>query len=317
MSEKKTDKAVNEIKHANPAEDGDLDIKCPHLGMQNDPETYLNYPSVWNLCYHARPLVVPALNHQRIACLGRSYTQCPIYMKEANGKMPPELAEQVDRLNGKKWLLGLLIVVALLLLGGAILLVRQFNKPAVSPPTADLTRTSQVELTGAMSLTSLAAETGTLVAAQSTAVPSTPVPTAQVTPVATEQAPVVGHELDSPIGSDQKFIIHRILDGESLEQFAVLYNTDRETIKAVNYLLPVPLWINWLIIIPLDLTAPGDLPTFEAYLVTDEKVTVDKLAEKMALDPQQLAYYNGVDREAVFESGDWLLIPREGYFFDY
>jgi hypothetical protein len=123
----------------------------------------------------------------------------------------------------------------------------------------------------------------------------------------------VTHKLDVPIGTDYQFIIHQVLEGESLEQFAVQYDTSREVITKINYFLPVPLWVNWLVIIPVNLTDPGDLPTFEAYLVTEETISIGKLSEKLAVNLEDLSYYNGIGVEHVMKSGEWLLIPREGY----
>jgi hypothetical protein len=116
--------------------------------------------------------------------------------------------------------------------------------------------------------------------------------------------------LDTPIGSKYKFIIHKVVKGESLQLYAEKYGTTIETIRAVNYHLPIPLWEDWLIIIPISITDAQGLPSFEAYMVSEEGLTIAELARKLSTDPIELKYYNALSETYRSSSGDCLLIPR-------
>ncbi len=87
------------------------------------------------------------------------------------------------------------------------------------------------------------------------------------------------------------------------------YNTTVEAIRAVNYYLPSPLWVDWLVIIPVGITDTQGLPAFEAYMVTDQ-VTIEELAQKLSVSPEVLRYYNAVEGGYRLTPGEWLLIPK-------
>src|SRR3990172_7711867 len=53
---------------------------CPSLGLMDDSDTSLAFPSVWNCCHRARPIVPPILKHQREFCLSENYQQCPVFL---------------------------------------------------------------------------------------------------------------------------------------------------------------------------------------------------------------------------------------------
>lgn len=119
------------------------------------------------------------------------------------------------------------------------------------------------------------------------------------------------HLLDTPISKDFKFVIHRIADRESVAQYAELYNTTAEAIYASNLFIPSPIWINWLIIIPVDMTDVADLPAFEAYMVDKDGIIIEEVAETLSVDAEEMRLYNDLETGHIMNSGDWLLIPRE------
>jgi hypothetical protein len=286
--------------------------KCPYLGLITDPDTALDYPSIWNSCHHSKPPAVPVLEHQKNACLTSNYVQCPVYNSEVGSSFPLSLSEPDTGKSRIRWSPFIIGGIVLLMILGIFLLSRRYLQEKSSGGTIDSTPNQELTLNqptmeepGQASITTpemLATSTGLMT--------STEILTPRMTSTANEEIP---HRLDVPIGKEQKLIIHQVLEGESLEQYAVLYNTNRDTIVKLNYFLPVPLWINWLIVIPLDLAEQGDLPTFEAYLVTEEKITVEKLAEKLAIDPVDFAFYNGIEENHILKSGEWFLVPRQGY----
>jgi LysM repeat protein len=137
--------------------------------------------------------------------------------------------------------------------------------------------------------------------------PSTPTLYRTATPTNTPS------QLEVLIGTDYKFVIHKVLTGEDLNQYATKYNTSVDAIKAVNYGQdPIP-WVNTLLVIPVDFTDYSRLPSFVIYEVKREEVgiSVDDMAKRLRVSPLDLKYYNGWtspgDRPLV---GDLLLVPR-------
>jgi LysM repeat protein len=120
------------------------------------------------------------------------------------------------------------------------------------------------------------------------------------------------HTLDMPIGSAHLFVIHRIVQGESLFTMATKYNTSTEAIKNVNYNMPDPVWVDWLVIIPVDTSDVSGLPTFEAYMVVEGGVSIKWLAEILKLDTTSLKFYNGLENDYLLSDGEWLLLPHTG-----
>ncbi len=66
-------------------------VTCPYLGLVDDAETALAYPSPWNCCFrHGAPVSV-TLEHQRNYCLATAYVGCPVYL---------DLREKTDLIQG-------------------------------------------------------------------------------------------------------------------------------------------------------------------------------------------------------------------------
>ena len=135
------------------------------------------------------------------------------------------------------------------------------------------------------------------------------VPTKTSLPTPTTQ-PVLKLALETPLGLNKEFMIHRMLEGESLDWLASKYGTTVMLIQAVNYYLPSPLWINWTIIIPLGRIDLQGVPAFQPYMVT-AGMTVDEFAQSISVDASTLSYYNGLTAAYRLSPGDWLLVPRQ------
>ncbi len=56
-------------------------VTCPYLGISDDAETALAYPSPWNCCYRRGTSAPISLEHQRNYCLATNYAGCPIYLQ--------------------------------------------------------------------------------------------------------------------------------------------------------------------------------------------------------------------------------------------
>lgn len=287
---------------------------CPYLGLKDDPETSISYPSVSNVCIHSVNKVTPNLNYQKSVCLTIAYLDCIVYLSPDEKKMPESLQDLTgEKHRKKKGMIRFgLIFVILFLIGIAVIFRGQWSSrvegllmPAwqktqqvrtyQSLPTIPLTQIPEIEFTPTSNLIRKSTTTTTQSEQQS--------------PTITMEPSTLG--LDTPIGSWVQFIIHRTLPGESLEQFANQYNTTVDAIRSVNYNLPNVLYVDRLIIIPIGVQDAGDLPAFEAYQVEARGLSVEDLAEQITVLPEDLVLFNNVPSEYIFNFGDWILVPRE------
>jgi chromosome partitioning protein len=70
---------------------------CSYLGRDDDPQTMLAYPSIWNKCHRAKPIVSPSLRHQNIFCLSNNHPSCPMLQEKKQGSLPSQLRAPLDK----------------------------------------------------------------------------------------------------------------------------------------------------------------------------------------------------------------------------
>ncbi len=302
---------------------------CPFLGLEDDAGTSQAFPSIWNICHRCLPIAPPNFKHQREYCLNANHRTCLVYLRPYNTEpMPLHLRAPGNRPNRPRYIpwgrfaITSAVVVALFILGWGVLNQRvlsfEIGKAAEPvfdsgasimtppPPAAKTSSASTVKNTAALpdpsaSVTVTHFTTNTL--------------TSTVSLFSGRTATSVNrkHQLDVPIGTDRKFVIHKVVDGESLELYASRYDTSREAILALSFNKEVPVWVDSLVVIPLGFTNVAGLPAFVVYRVKEEErgISTEALAKRLKVDLQDFKYYNGVtddgDRPLV---GDYFLIPR-------
>ena len=313
---------------------------CPYLGLWDDADTSLAFPSVWNNCFRSHPPAIPKLKHQAEFCLSDNYRACPLFLSQQSMPLPKHLRALSDPLKKKRISFGrnlvILLVLAVIMLvlawgylsGGSFAPLTIGTKTPTASITAAPTSTNTPSLTATASLTSTTTQTATMrvIASGSVTITSPPTRTAATTrtpslaplPIHTAtrvqtKTPTLSlssHRLDLPIGTDHKFVIHKVLNGENLNQYAATYNTSVEAILAVSYKLKAPVWVDSLVVIPVGFTDVAGLPSFEAYQLIKSGRSVEALAQELGVAAADLKYYNAiVDGESLL-IGDWLLIPR-------
>jgi LysM repeat protein len=296
---------------------------CPYLGLTDDGQTALAFPSDWNHCYHCKPLVSIRLDHQRNYCLSPQHKSCLVYRQTAGGALPRELrnrgpARPLVRVALWKVILALffLVLVAGFLLGLApppdhffsLSFLKLPERPVdvaytptplpLSPsPGALVSPTSTMPLPGG-----LPTHLPTLLAAVST--PSA-LPGAQPTATITR----IPQELETLIGLNYVFKIHRVKQGESLELLAQINGTTTAAMFAVNYHLATPLRTQQIIIIPINQSDVSALPAFEPYRVPED-IGLETLAAEEGLDPTQIQFYNDLGNSDQLYAGEWIILPR-------
>ena len=279
---------------------------CPHLSLRYDAATYSAYPSINNACYRGQRPETPKISHQRTFCLSPKYINCAFLNNQEIKKFPREIKYKFHNRYQNlhtKIILGILAVLAAVTivyiwavgrneLGGIL------EKPSQTPMISHTVSTADAPK---------AAE----IAAVNTIIPTfEPISTESSKPITpTVPDPILA--LETPIGGQIQFIIHRVLEGESLQYFADQYNTSREAISAANKNLILPLWVGSIVVIPVNTNDRSEIPAFLTHQIEDEGITVTLLAEKFSVQRERLAFYNNLETEHVLHQGEWLLIPQE------
>jgi hypothetical protein len=288
---------------------GSRSENCPYIGLFGDPATFSDFPTQVNACHHVNPISTPNLYHQRSFCLSPAFVGCPIYQNEHGARLSKDIQFRARGLalttRKLRLYIGLGVVVLIIIFG--LLFVSKWRPLSSITYAPEETYGSQTFSETAVTLT---LEEVKPTFQQITVTAMKPLPTATQTP------PTPTHEpqnlsLDSPIGKEYQFIIHRVTEGETLQFFADQYNTSIEAITAVNFDLISPLWINWMVIIPLNTIDVTNLPAFEAYMVQQQNIPLRELAPQLSASLDDLAFYNNISMDYVMNEGEWLLIPRE------
>jgi len=288
---------------------------CPHLGMKDDPATIMGYPSEWNYCHRSKTSAVPVLEHQRLYCMMQSHGSCSIFLNEDPVSLPDDVRMHIRkrRRNKKRYWVAALLVIGALLAG--VIFFRSQYMAGVEPLPSNLTTdySASPMPTGFIIINPNIKPIYLTDAASTSQITETITPRPSITPLqGTETPDSTIHSLDTPIGIAHRFVIHRIQQGESLGGLAIQYNTTVEAISKVNFYMPDPVWINWLVVIPIDTKDVVGLPSFDAYMVVDGGGSVESLASRLELDTPSLMFYNGLEAGYLVSAGEWLLIPHTG-----
>lgn len=290
---------------------------CSSLGLMDDVDTSLGFPSNWNYCHRSSPIAPPRFKHQEEFCLGGKHGQCPIFLNQLAVPLPKDLRipRSLSEVTRKKFRRSLVIVLMffLVILGVGWgmaprgLFPMAFGKITwTASPFSPLMVTTSTDVSPTTIIFPLIATMTSI--PTSTSIPTDTVMLA-VTPISTPSK----NQLEVLIGTDYKFVIHKILVGETMNQFAAKYDTSVEAIVAINYTKRNPGWSGTLLVIPVGFTDTTKLPSFVVYQVQekDRGISVEKMAKYLRVTPLDLKYYNGWtndgDRPLV---GDFLLVPR-------
>lgn len=295
---------------------------CPSLGLLDDAETPLAFPSLSNYCHNSRPIASPALKYQAGFCLCEKYSECPVFLNQKTKPLPrhiraPRTIKQRSSFR-KKILAGLIALGVVALLGLGIssqgLFAAEIGMETQTPfatasstaTAADLPSLTMTESPPPLPTITYTATVHTLSDFATDTPTQTPTLYRTATPTNTPTM------LDIVFGTDFKFVIHKVAGSETLEQYAEKYNTSVEAIIGVNYKLRHPVWADALVVIPVDFTDFSKLPSFVVYQVSlkDRGLSVENMAKFLRVNPLDLKYYNGWgdgDRPIV---GAYLLVPR-------
>lgn len=279
--------------------------RCPFLGISDDPETSIGYPSEWNVCHKAHGHPSPTFLHQSEFCLSAKHPECELYRADKNTWMPAELknsdgaVKPVDPAQKQIWRISAVIASILLL---AVIFWFMFTQEIntlvtdLSQPTSTITAVPTFTSTPQL-------ETPTAPGFGPTITPYPTLTRFTYTPC--------GHPLDQEFGTGQTFLIHQISEGESIDSLIQPLGITYKQIQQVNYFVPQPLWIGFPLIIPSKANDFSASQTYQALELGVENKTLEELAAQLDVDPQTFSELNGIPQGCNSFSG-WFILPREG-----
>ena len=141
----------------------------------------------------------------------------------------------------------------------------------------------------------------------------TPSPTTETIPLIQIESAigkVCAYSLEMPIEVSSQLVVHKVKEGESMPMLARNYETTEESIEAVNYFLPSPLWAELIIVIPVGTTDVSDIPSLKPVLVDYDDISLDELAETLSVSTDDIIKFNKVNPFCTSFNG-WILIPAE------
>jgi len=275
---------------------------CPYIRLLGDKDTAAGYPSEINHCLRVKPSASPKNECQREYCLNEKHLECMIFQSEKCDKETREEIFGRQKIPRKPFFL-ISIILLVVLLGllmffpgwvgqkGMLFGIRQ----SVTKQTA-----SFVEPVG---LT----ETQKGVFTQAT---QTPTKTATPNPPTVTPSPIPPRLLETPFGLEQRFVIHRVVEGDNLIYLSETYTTSVEAILAANYPLAQPILDNSILVIPYRNSNPEFIVPLTAIEIKQENLTLREFANKLSLDEQVISKLNALPPEHVLRFGEWLLIPK-------
>ena len=288
---------------------------CPELCRADDPMSFFAYPSRGNRCWKTDPISRVTADYQARMCLTARHRHCPVFEAQgvsarAMAARPVHSTERRKRASaiGWKWARWAIPIAAVL--GTGVWFVFQalegggelpLPSPTVSPTKAIATTSAAAEPASTPSARPRAWESArraTLTATQS----RTPTPTPTLTPTP-------GPGLETPIGPQGVLLIHRVVEGETLESLAAVFQTTPETIRAVNVWSDMALQAGQLIVIPVQIIDPTGLQRFLAWQVPPEGRLVAEVAELYSTDEDRIRIVNHLGDSAFVPGGRWLIIP--------
>ena len=295
---------------------------CPHLGLSGDPQTKMGYPSSQNICYHVTPPASPGLSHQHDYCLQASYTRCKLFAAKSGKSMSTSYPVSLDGLKRRSsrfpWLLQgflLLVVVA----AGIWMALPWANNAAPAPtldiltptvtiPTVTLSKQADEILVQTPVLTLTNPPAATFSNPSSTLSPKSTVVTG--IPAIRTSTPERAKLLETPFGPGGKLQLHRVMEGESLDNLANKYKTSVEAIRVVNYNLPMQLWINYVLVIPINQLYVTGIKPMYVFSINIDGITIESLAQEKGVNLDEICTLNDLSKDHIFLPGEYVVLPQ-------
>jgi hypothetical protein len=277
---------------------------CPFLGLPFDWQTAMDYPSQQNYCRRKRPASAPNEAHQREYCLNTSYRQCQLFAGDSPAKVADETAKPRGKIPTPAWAILALFALFVVLL--ALWQITSRVLPVIgnfqgNTKPAGLAQSKAAFVPPTPSIPTLEPATTT-----------TPqiAPIIEITAEPTD-TPAPPHLFETPFSAEGRFLLHRVSSGEDLIAIAARYNTTVEAVRAVNYNMPQELWVDTVIIIPVDQTDLSSALPMTALEITFDGLTMENLALQQGINPDELTALNNRPVDYLLSVGEWVVVPHK------
>lgn len=271
----------------------DSPLICPYLGFQADVQTRFTVPDDRHVCHQANPSRVIHPDYQGRCCLTSEYRSCQGYTAGWKHGLP-----RGARYHGRQRMTdeshAIVRILAIALLAAAMIFVL-YQAHAASPGPVQTIPVIPVVPT----LTATLAPTGTATAT------STPRKTPTVLPGTSTPGPLA----ETPFGFYGQWLVHQVVQGESLEMIAQRYGTSVSVLRAINDFLTVGLWADTSVVICVGCVDASGLPVVKPYWVAKD-IRVSDLAAQYGMDPDVLRTWNGIEDDWV-TADRWLVVAGE------
>lgn len=282
----------------------EFEHRCPFLGLTDDEDTSISYPSEWNVCHKCHGNPSPKYIIQGELCLTLDHPKCELYSASGLAWMPFDMknmdgaAKPIDP-KAKRRLVVSVFLMALVTLVAAtwFLYGPQLNQVvnSITQPTSTITLVP----------------TFTSTPVQATSTPEIVSPTITPYPTLTKFVfTKCGHSLDEEFGTERSFLVHQIKDGETIEKILAPHNVTYDQVLAVNYFVPKPLWVGFPVIIPNAGNAFNDQKSYQALELNETNISIDALSAQLGIQPELFAGLNGLEVGCNSFTG-WFIVPRD------
>ena len=296
---------------------------CPHLGLHYDRRTAMDYPSPQNFCHNVTPPATPGIDHQAQYCLTTACSTCRLFTGNSNKRMPVEIQLNEGSAHQKKtrkspWISLVIFLILLCALAGWRIFFPDLLLKTVSNPPVVLETATIMIVADTQPSNPLIAATATSTITRVLSATPTSTPTMTFTPTTTHTitltpsyTPVLfqAHLLEVPFGQGQKYLLHQVVDPETIELLAEKYKTTIEVIQKANHNLVIPLNVGTVLIIPLNQTDVSSILPMSAFRMSSSGVTLQMFAQENGFNLDTLIQLNDLAPEYQFQPGEWVIAP--------
>jgi len=282
---------------------------CPFLGLPNDPETRFGYPSLGNRCHRLKPIAKITPAYQETWCLSGNFKKCVVYLGATKDRLPEGIDPLPQGISPIKALFLVVLFVIIVSSAIALFFLVWRGNPSENANRVSLTAT---QLAGNLSFTPPSSSTPHPSSSTPTTEPSptfTLSPSAAPSLTSTPAPPTQAAALETPFGPGGEYVLHKVTNGESLNNIAVHYRMSTAVLIAINEIAPrESLMVGTILVVIPNLSDNPGLPVFHPTFL-DQDASVSGLAEQYGIQAEDLRYYNSLGSSDLIPAGRWIIIP--------
>jgi len=274
---------------------------CTFLKLQKNVNMGLAYSSRSHACYKISPPQLVSMTHQEEICLSGQLAGCPILASGFEGPFPLEIRGKPLPKYTPRWILSraaavLAILFILASVGIAIINIGIIKITAVPAPIPELL--AQFGLSPRQVSIDLAAAA------------STPVPYQAATVADTAQSNAYGQDI--VLGPQDEYIVHTVLEGETMTALVKTYHMPEDAIKKVNPLANYGLAPLIVLVMVPGVHNLDELSPLKAVRITTP-ITLPELLMDYQIYETIFRTYNQLTTNLLLP-GKWIILPYNARF---